>query len=41
VEAAGDVIGRGGLTGRHASVKRLRGKWREFHAALTAHARAR
>ena len=41
VEAAGDVIGRCGLTGRHASVKRLRDKWREFHAALAAHAGAR
>ncbi len=40
-EAAADIVGRSGLTGRHASVKHLRTKWREFHAALAAHARSR
>jgi hypothetical protein len=34
-EAAGDVVARGGLTGRHASLKRLGTKWPAFHALLT------
>ena len=33
VEAAADIIASAGLTGRHASVKRLATKWPEFHAA--------
>ena len=31
VEAAGDIVRRGGLTGRHGSLKRLRAKWPRFH----------
>jgi hypothetical protein len=34
VEAAGDVVARGGLNGRHASVKRLSARWPAFHALL-------
>ena len=34
-EAAGDVVARSGITGRHASVKRLSTKWPDFHALLT------
>lgn len=39
-EAAGDIVAAAGLTGRHASVKRLRAKWPEFHAATTQRAKA-
>ena len=35
IESAGDVVSRAGVTGRHASVKRLGTKWPDFHAVLT------
>jgi hypothetical protein len=34
-EAGADVVTRGGLTGRHASIRRLKSKWPDFHAVLT------
>jgi hypothetical protein len=33
-EAGADVVARAGLTGRHASLKRLKAKWPGFHALL-------
>jgi hypothetical protein len=33
-EAGADVVARAGLTGRHASIRRLKTKWPGFHAVL-------
>jgi hypothetical protein len=34
-EAAHDVMARRGLSGRHATVRRLRDKWPQFHAVVS------
>jgi hypothetical protein len=41
VEAAGDIVARAGLNRRHATLKRLNGKWPDFQVLLAPRTRSR